>query len=311
TNGQAMAVNNSVNLFPSDVAPTQCYFGRSQFIADPFFNGRLDSIQLNSRSLAIHEITAPVAVITQPTISLRYAGGDVISFAGTASDYSDALLPPSAFAWSGEFRHDGIVDAGVVSTNGTTNGTFLVATTSPATTNAFYRLYLTVCDAAGNQAAASQDVLPRVSVLNFDTVPSGLQFLFDGQMFNSPTNIAAVVGMTRLLSAPSPQTYAGTNYNFVLWSDGGAQAHAVSVPVTTATFLASFVQPQIALQYDGTTLNLAWPVWAGCLQLSTATNLTPPVSWSAATNTPVNSNGFMLVSLPADQSARFYRLQSP
>jgi arabinan endo-1,5-alpha-L-arabinosidase len=310
TNGQAVAVNQSVNLLPSDVAPAQCYLGRSQYISDPFFNGRLNAVQLNSRPLSIQAITAPVAAIIQPEIGSRYAGGGTIAFAGTAVDYSNAPLPPADFAWSAEFHHDGIVDPGITLTNCSTNGTFLVPLTSPASTNVFYRLQLTVNDTMGNQATISRNIPPSITTLSFDTVPSGLQFSFDAQPLTGPTNIPAVAGMTRLLSVSSPQSYASSNYNFMLWSDGGAQTHGISVPLRNATYLASFVQPKIAIQSAATTLILAWPAWAGSLQLSTATNLTPPVSWTAATNTPVNSNDLMIVSLRADQIARFYRLQS-
>lgn len=309
TNGQAAAVNNSVNLLPSDVVPTLCYFGRSQFIADPFFGGRLDSIQLNSRALTIPEIIPPAPSILQPTNAFRYAGGNVVSFAGTASDYSDALLPPSAFAWSGEFRHDGIVDAAVFSTNGTTNGTFLVATTSPGTTNAFYRLYLTATDAAGNQATTFQDVLPRVSTLNFDTVPSGLQFLFDGQPFGAPTAIPAVAGMTRSLSVASPQSQAGTNYSFMLWSDGGLQNHSISVPSADTNYVASFVQPRVDVAGTGDAVALSWPAWAGSLQLHSTSNLVPPVIWLPVTNMPMSSNGTTSIFLPLAEGSQFYRLQ--
>jgi hypothetical protein len=309
TTGHAVAVNNSVNLLPSDVAPTLCYFGRSQFIADPFFNGRLDSIQLNSRALTIQEITVPTPVLTQPTNTLRYAGGDVVAFAGTAVDYSDAALPASAFAWSGEFQHDGIVDAGVISTNGTTNGTFLVPTSNPSTTNVFYRLYLTVTDAAGNQATTSQDILPKVTALNFDTVPSGLQFLFDGQAFSSPTTISAVAGMTRTLDTASPQSLSGTNYNFVLWSDGGSQTHSISVPATGTNYYASFVRPRVDIAGGGSGVALSWPAWAASLQLHSASNLIPPVIWTLVTNAPMSSNGIVSLFVPSTNDSRFYRLQ--
>lgn len=39
-NGQAVAVNASVNLLPSDVAGSANYLGRSQFSSDPYFNGQ-------------------------------------------------------------------------------------------------------------------------------------------------------------------------------------------------------------------------------------------------------------------------------
>jgi hypothetical protein len=56
-NGQAVAVNASVNLLPSDIAGSADYFGRSQF-ADPYFSGQMDSVQIASQTLPIEQITA-------------------------------------------------------------------------------------------------------------------------------------------------------------------------------------------------------------------------------------------------------------
>ncbi len=67
SNAVAIAVNNCVNLLPSDIASTSCYFGRSHYSADPYFGGRLDSVRLNSQPLSIAEITAPAPVIVAPS----------------------------------------------------------------------------------------------------------------------------------------------------------------------------------------------------------------------------------------------------
>jgi len=61
-NGQAVAVNSSVNLLPSDVLGSANYLGRSQFAGppnnDPYFNGQMDSVQISSETLPIEQITA-------------------------------------------------------------------------------------------------------------------------------------------------------------------------------------------------------------------------------------------------------------
>jgi Concanavalin A-like lectin/glucanases superfamily len=57
-NGQAVAVDSSVNLLPSDVLGPANYLGRSQFSADPYFNGQMDSVQISSQTLPIEQITA-------------------------------------------------------------------------------------------------------------------------------------------------------------------------------------------------------------------------------------------------------------
>jgi hypothetical protein len=308
-NGQAVAVNNSINLLPSDIAATKNYFGRSQFAADAYFNGQLDSVKINSRALAITDLTAPAPIITQPGTGSLYAGGNTISFAGKASDYSDAPLAPAAFSWSAEFHHDGQTDPGIGPFIGVTNGSLQIPTTGPVSTNVFYRINLLVTDTNGNQQAVWTDVLPRTSLLSFATVPSGLQVALDGQTLDCPTSIVAVVGLTRSLNAPSPQGFAGSNYNLVFWSDHGAATHNISVPTNGASYTASYLSPTLGLSDAGGNLVLSWPGWAGAMNLYSATNLAPAAVWTLVTNAPVSANGALTLSIPATNGNQFYRLQ--
>jgi Concanavalin A-like lectin/glucanases superfamily len=57
-NGQAVAVDASVNLLPSDVMGSANYLGRSQFSTDPYFSGQMDSVQISSQTLPVEQITA-------------------------------------------------------------------------------------------------------------------------------------------------------------------------------------------------------------------------------------------------------------
>lgn len=311
SNGQAIAVHNGVNLLPSDIRGTSNWFGKSQYGADANFNGRLDSIRLSSRAFSPQDLFAPVPVILQPSIGVSYAGGDLISCAGDAVDYSETRLPPGAFTWSAEFWHDGVVESAWGPVSGATNGSFAISTTGPATTNAFYRVNLLVVDSAGNQASASRDITPKISQLAFDTVPSGLQLALDGQAFPTPAVVPAVAGMTRILSAPSPQNAGGTNYNFVLWSDAGAASHAITVPVTNTSYTAGYVLPALGLSGNAAQVTLAWPSWAASLRLYSATNLAPPAAWTLVTNTAAASNGLRVLTLPVSPGSGYFRLQSP
>jgi hypothetical protein len=261
--------------------------------------------------LTLAEITAPTPVITAPAASVFFAGGDTLFYAGRATDYSDAFLPASAFSWSAEFRQDGQSTAVFGPLTGAINGSFVIPTNAPLSTNVAYRVRLSVTDTNGTQQTTYIDVLPRLSSLSFDTVLSGLQVQFEGQSLNTPTSVVTVAGMTRTLNAPSPQSLGGSNYSFVLWSDGGAMLRNVSVPTTNATFTASFVQPTIGIAGGATQLVLSWPGWASSLQLYSATNLTPPVGWSLVTNVPGLSNNVLMLNLPVAGDQQFFRLQSP
>jgi arabinan endo-1,5-alpha-L-arabinosidase len=70
-NGQAVAVNNSVNLSPADIGATRNYFGKSQFAADANFNGQLDSVWLGSEALTLDDI---LHGFFQPRLTATLAG---------------------------------------------------------------------------------------------------------------------------------------------------------------------------------------------------------------------------------------------
>jgi hypothetical protein len=311
-NGQAVAVNNSVNLLPSDIGATLCYFGKSQYSADPYFDGRLDSFKLNSLTLSAAEITAPTVTITQPFSGTVFGGGDTIAFAGAATDFSDAPLSPGAFAWSGEFHHDGLIDAAFGPLTGVTNGTFNVPTTAYFSTNVFYRINLIATNSTGYPGETTLDILPKTATVNFATVPSGLQVSLDGQLLTTPASVVSVAGLSRMLNAPAPQSLGLGSYNFVVWSDGGMPSHPVNIPTNGGTFTASFVQPTLTLgASSNNNFSLTWPDWAGGMKLYSATHLAPSADWVLVTNVPAINNSMETITLPASGGNQFYRLQWP
>ena len=311
-NGTAIAVNNSVNLLPSDLDSTNVNLGKSEFSADPYFNGRLSDVRLNSAAVSAAQMLAPLPNIVAPSALSLFAGGSPVDYLGTATDYLGNPLSTNAFSWSAQFYSNGVAYAVFGPLSGITNGVYVVPNNAATITNIFYRLYLTITDTNGYQQSVSTDVLPQTSQLAFATVPSGLPLSLDGQSLSTPASLTAVVGMSRQISAPSPQAYAGTNLSFVLWSDGGAATHNILVPPTNAVFTASYVQPGVGITSSGTGMvNLSWPQWASGLALYSSTNLAPPVSWSLVTGTLVNSNGWVILSAPLINTNCFYRLQSP
>jgi hypothetical protein len=310
-NGNAVAVNNSINLLPSDIGSTNCYFGRSEFSADPYFNGRLSAMRLNSYALSLSQITAPQPVIIQPADGSLFSGGQPLNFFGVATDYAGALLSSNAFSWTGEFHSNGLTYAAFGPLSGITNGTYIVPTDAATITNIFYRINLAVTDTNGHQQIVSRDISPQTSLLSFGTVPAGLQLSLDGQGLSTPATLAAVTGMSWLLSAPASENITGVIYPFVLWSDGGAMTHTILVPGTNATFTASYLPPSLGAAFGAGSINLSWPQWAAALKLYSATNLSPPVFWSPVATDPVISNGLFNIQLPSTNENLFYRLQSP
>ena len=309
-NGQAVAVNNSVNLLPSDLGATNCNFGKSQFPADAYFNGRFSQATLNSSAEPVAAILAPAAAIIQPVTNTLFTGGETVDFVATGSDYSGKSLAAGSYMWSAEFHSNGVVYPALGSLIGTTSGSFAVPTNAPSTTNIFYRILLSVTDTNGYSQSTSVDLPPYLSLASFDTVPSGLQLTLDGNFLNTPTNQTLVAGYVHTLSAPSPQNLAGSNYSFVLWSDGGSQSHSVTISTNGNSLVASYIYPSLSLNQSGSLLSLSWPGWASPLTLFSTTNLSPPVSWVLVTNVPASFDGVSTIQLPVAGQNTFFRLGS-
>ena len=183
---------------------------------------------------------APTATIVQPAAGTLYAGGTVITYSGTGSDPESGSLPASAFTWQVDFHHDTHIHPFMQPTTGATGGSFTIPTTGHTEANVWYRIYLTVRDAAGLTHTTQRDVLPRTVQVTLATSPVPLQLLLDGQPVTAPTTFTAVVGIVRTLGVTTPQAAGGTTYEFVSWSDGGAASHTVSTPAANTTYTATY-----------------------------------------------------------------------
>ena len=85
-----------------------------------------------------------------------------------------------------------------------------IPTTGETSANVWYRVYLTVRDAAGLTHTVQRDIFPRKVSLTLATSPAGLQLRLDGQPVATPLTFDAVVGIDRSLEAPTP---AGVGWN--------------------------------------------------------------------------------------------------
>ena len=82
-----------------------------------------------------------------------------------------------------------------------------------------------------------RDMSPVVVTMTLATNPAGLQIKLDEQPQSTPHTVSTVVGITRTLSAVSPQLLNGQWYEFESWSDGGAATHTVN---GGGTFVANY-----------------------------------------------------------------------
>jgi glucose/arabinose dehydrogenase len=193
----------------------------------------------NSATLTVSG-TPPTATITAPTAGTTYAAGTNVSFSGTGTDPQDGNLPAANFTWEVVFHHDTHTHPFFAPTSGITSGTVSIPNRGEIATNVWYRFHLTVRDSGGLTHSVFRDISPRTATITLASNPTGRQLLLDGTPLTAPQGFLNVVGMIRTLGVTSPQTSGTTTFNFLSWSDGGAQTHEITVPATNTTFTANF-----------------------------------------------------------------------
>jgi hypothetical protein len=177
----------------------------------------------------------PVPAIAAPLPTLTWKVGDVIPFAGSATDPQDGNLPASALTWSLVLHH--------CPSNCHEHPLTVLGTSFAAPDHEYpshLELKLTARDSGGLEASTSVLLNPRSVTLTFATNPTGLQLSHNAASGAAPLTSAVIVGSQNSVSAPSPQTLGAGSYEFVSWSDGGADNHNITAPAAAATYTATF-----------------------------------------------------------------------
>lgn len=124
--------------------------------------------------------------------------------------------------------------------------------------------------------------------LALDTSPSGLQVEVDGAPVTTPYTLLCDPDRTVTVNAPTPQTASRTRWDFLSWSDAGAQSHAVACTVPTS-LTANFVATEYEKTVDTAPPTL-FVLFDGALQTA------PHVFWCIAGSTHT-------ISVPTPQVA--------
>ena len=129
----------------TDPNPTHTYTQPGQYTVRLTVSDGVNTT--NALPINVSAGAPPTATISAPTDGASFVAGDVITFAGDATDPDEGTLPASAFTWSVDFLHEGHVHPGTP-VNGVKNGTFTIPTSGhDFSGNTRYRITLTVRDA--------------------------------------------------------------------------------------------------------------------------------------------------------------------
>jgi PKD repeat protein len=184
--------------------------------------------------------TAPTAAIHTPAAGTTWKVGDVITFSGSATDVQDGTLPASALTWQLRMQHcpSNCHTHVIQDYPGVAGGSFVAPDHEYPS---YLELELTATDSGGVTDTETLRLDPRTVALTFQTNPGALQLVVDGASVRATFSRTVIVGSTHTISAPSPQTKGKKPYDFLSWSDGGAQAHSIVAPANAATYTARFI----------------------------------------------------------------------
>jgi glucose/arabinose dehydrogenase len=174
----------------------------------------------DTSSIAIQvDNTPPTAEISSPAQSLKWAVGDQVAFAGTASDPQDGTLPPSALDWQIVLNHcpSNCHQHQIEEIEGKAGG----ALTAPDHEYpSSLTINLTATDSGGLTNTKSVTIDPKTVSLSLQSLPAGLQLALNGEVGTAPFTTTVIEGSHNTVVAPGPQTLGGASYSFGAWSNG-------------------------------------------------------------------------------------------
>jgi PKD repeat protein/glucose/arabinose dehydrogenase len=185
--------------------------------------------------------TPPTAVINAPPAGTTWKVGDVINFSASATDKEDGTLPASALSWQLVLQHcpSNCHSHTIQTYSGVASGSF---TAPDHEYPSYLELKLTATDSGGLTDTKTVRLDPKTVVLTFQTNPGGLQLTVGSSTSTASFTRTVIVGSTNTISAPSPQTKGKKTFNFMSWSDEGAQTHTIVAPNSATTYTAKFRQ---------------------------------------------------------------------
>ena len=182
--------------------------------------------------------TPPVPVIDTPPAGTTWKVGDVITFSGHATDAQSGTLGASALTWSLVLQHcpSTCHEHPLQTFSGAAAGSFVAPDHEYPS---HLELRLTATDPGGLRTTTSVRLDPQTVELTFGSSPPGLTLAVGSTSQPTPFTRTAIVGSTLSVSAPSPQASGGTAYEYLSWSDGGAQTHNIVANAST-TYTATY-----------------------------------------------------------------------
>ncbi len=242
-----------------------------------------DPYLLSSTATVVIQVgnTPPVATISSPANLSHYDVGDIISFAGSATDAQDGAIAPAQLAWSVTLVHcaDGTYTTCHTHPHYTTTGAGGQFTISDHGDFVYFQIFLTATDSGGLTDTKMVKITANTVDLTFTADRPGASITVDSGNQIAPFTHTVPRKSSHVIFAPSPQTLAGGPVYFNAWSDAGSQQHTI-VANAGGTYTATFVDPTPTPTSTPTATSTSTPT-----STPTATSTPTPTSTPTATST--------------------------
>ena len=226
----------------SEANPTHTYDADGKYTAELTVNdgrGRsaTDSVVISAGN------SPPTAVIATPEPDSTFVDGQTVELLGSATDPRDGDLGDDDLSWTVLLHHASHVHP--FGPFGGSAASFMATDDHDA--DSHYEVRLTATNSRGLSDTATITIRPRTSSLTLDGNPAGVPVTYSGTSFKSPVTRDAAIGFRTQVSVPERYlTETGRIYDFLLWTDGGARTHDITVPAAAKRITAVYGEDKAA-----------------------------------------------------------------
>ena len=338
-NGAAVATNASITIRPWQILAASNYVGKSQFPADPLFNGRVGSLRVFGRALSAAEIT--MLADAHPSLAHRY------SF--TSNVWDTVGMAHGSLTGNATITNGALVLTGA--TGGYANLPGGLVSGSSAVTVEFWATFgvngnwARVFDFGNISGSSGQNYLfysphtsltgQRLSVGTSSTVTFDTPGILDNRTVHvvcivDPTNRYCAVYTNGVLQSQLTTTLPALSGVSTAWSFIGRSLFSADAwlnatitelriydgRLTQAEITANdkagpdalALPAALSTSNSPSSLALSWPSWAVGYGVQSTTNLAGG-DWTPVTQTATLSADQWWLNLPLTNGAKFFRLQ--
>lgn len=341
-NGAPVATNSGVTIRPWQTLASSNYVGKSQFPADPAFNGCISSFRIFGRALSASEITN--IAYAHPALAHRYSFSTNTPAVWDSIGMAHGTLIGNALVTNNALQLDGISGDYVNLPGGLVSGSSAVTLEFWATfaANGNWARVVDFGNIAGSSGNQYFFYSPhtslggqRMEVSTNSTTTFDIPGTLDSRKVHvvclvDPTNHYAAVYTNGVLEASFANSWPAFHSVSSAWSFIGRSlfnsdawlnaaidevrlydGRLTPAEISTDT---RFGPDALALPVTLNTSNsvsglvFSWPSWAVGFGLRSATDLAGG-AWTPVAPPPALSNDQWSVTIPMTTAARFYRLQ--